>query len=188
MNAKNGNRVLTTDPDRKGDDPDESAPGRLSGAAHKDFTVRPPPPSPQGSPLKGPYGVSKRARLGGSPSSASRKKATSSSHARTLFSRLSMKANALRSEFGVTFIGASKCAGMTVSTGQLQMVSTHAADASGARERMIWMMGTTTGAPPCVKRSKASGVLSVQLRGVQAIQWRVRCYQGSEMLRGKMRC
>ena len=65
MHAKNGNRVLTTDPDRKGDDPDESAPGRLSGAAHKDFTVRPPPPSPQGSPLKGPYGVSKR--VGGQP-------------------------------------------------------------------------------------------------------------------------
>jgi hypothetical protein len=93
-----------------------------------------------------------------------------------------MKANALRSELGVTFIGASKCAGMTVSTGQLQMVSTHTADASGARERMIWMMGTTTGAPPCVKRSKASGVLSVHLRGVPGDPAK------GEMLRRKMRC
>lgn len=36
---------------------------------------------------------------------------------------------------------------------------------TGARERMIWMIGTTTGAPPCAKRSKDLGVSFVHVKG-----------------------
>ena len=55
-------------------------------------------------------------------------------------------------------MGASKCAGMTRSKSQLITLFAQALDASGARERMIWIIGATSGAPSWEKRAKARGV------------------------------
>ena len=40
-----------------------------------------------------------------------------------------------------------------------------ALDASGARERMIWIIGATSGAPSWEKRAKARGVSAVHVKG-----------------------
>ena len=48
---------------------------------------------------------------------------------------------------------------------QLVTLFAQALDASGARERMIWIIGATSGAPSWEKRAKARGVSAVHVKG-----------------------
>jgi len=119
---------------------------------------------PQALPRSGPSWDGKRARSGGKPSSASRRKATSSSQLRSALSPRSRNAKASRNCEGESDRGASKWQGTTRTKSHLVTVSSQARAASASRLMMICMIGATDGLPPAEKASKATSVDAFQVK------------------------